>query len=356
VIDTKTQPQILFVDDEPDFLQIMTETFGELSKGRWKMHRASSVDAALELLKRQKVDLAVVDINMPMLDGLQFLRILNRRYPGVKKVTLTAYATEDNRAACLANGAEMFIEKPRTVEGFKSVFVILDELASWAPTEGFHGMLRKVGLNDIIQMECLGRNSSVLEISSRQAYGRVFIEDGNIIHAVIGELTGEKALHKLLGVAGGEFKLLPYESPGIRTIEGPWEFLLMESARVRDEMASQPPVEPAPAPTPPPLPPEAAAEAAAPAPAVVPTASIVVKETLVCSEKGTPIYHWQCAEVMNRVSLLQTIAQQATLLGQTLPLGNFDRLEIRQPDRRSVALFGANRMVFITVAKPPHAQ
>ena len=75
---------------------------------------------------------------------------------------------------------------------------------------------------------------------------------------------------------------------------------------------------------------------------------------IIASEAGNadPILN----ENRKHTSLLQTIAQQATLLGQTLPLGNFDRLEIRQPDRRSVALFGANRMVFITVAKPPHAQ
>jgi CheY-like chemotaxis protein len=295
----------------------------------------------------------VVDINMPMLDGLQFLRILNRRYPGVKKVTLTAYATEENRAACLANGAEFFIEKPRTVEGYKSVFVILEELATWAPADGFHGMLRKVGLNDVIQMECLGRNSSILEIHNQQTFGRIFIEAGNLVHAVLGEETGEKALHKLLAVSGGEFKLLPYASPGIRTIEGPWEFLLMEAARVRDEVALHPPAAPA-IPSPP-----AAAAVPAPetpaVPAVNAAPKVVLTETLICSREGAPIYQWQCADVLDRVALLQNIAQQAALLSQDLPLGKFERLEIRQPGRRSVALFGSDRLIFVSVANQPAA-
>jgi CheY-like chemotaxis protein len=354
VTEPKPQPQILFVDDEPDFLQVVTDTFSELSGRRWQMHRAGSADAALEILKRQKIDLAVVDINMPMLDGLQFLRILNRRFPGVKKVTLTAYATEENRAACLANGAEFFIEKPRTVEGFKSVFIILEELTTWAPTVGFHGMLRKVGLNDVIQMECLGRNSSILEIQSQQTYGRIFIKEGSIVHAVLGEETGEKALQKLLAVSGGEFKLLPFQAPGAQTIDGSWEFLLMEAARVRDEVASHTPAVPAPA----------AAALSAPAPALeAPAAAapktkpkVVIAETLVCSHEGSPIYQWQCADVLDRVALLQNIAQQAALLSKELPLGKFERLEIRQPAHRAVALFGSDRLIFVSVAlQPPEA-
>ncbi len=351
----KSQPQILFIDDEPDFLQIVTDTFSELSGGRWQLHRAGSADAALEILKRQKIDLAVVDINMPLLDGLQFLRILNRRFPGVKKVTLTAYASEENRAACLANGAEFFIEKPRTVEGFKSVFVILEELTTWAPTVGFQGMLRKVGLDDVIQMECLGRNSSILEIQSQQTYGRIFIKEGCIVHAVLGEETGEKALQKLLAVSGGEFKLLPFEAPGTRSIEGPWEFLLMEAARVRDEVASRSPASPKPVPAAPPASASAPALAPPAAPELKTTPKIVVAETLICSPAGGPLYQWQCPDVMERVALLQNIAQQAALLGKELPLGKFERLEIRQPAHRALALFGADRLIFVNIAHLPPA-
>lgn len=335
----KTQPHVLFIDDEPDFLQVVAETFGELSHGRWQMHGACSPDAALELLKQKQIDLAVVDINMPMLDGLQFLRILNRRYPGLKKVTLTAFATEENRTACLANGAEMFIEKPRTPEGFRSVFVILEELVSWSPTAGFRGVLREVGLQDVIQMECLGRNSSVLEIQNRQMFGRIFIHEGEIVHALLGEEQGEKALQKLLAASAGEFKLLPFEAPGVRSIHGTWEFLLMEAARMRDEMASQTTPPPAPAPVP-------AAEEKVP-----PNAA--VSETLICSAQGEPLYQWQCVDVLDRVALLQNIAQQAALLCQDLPLEKFERLELRQPDRRAVALFGPDRLVFVSVVHTP---
>lgn len=334
----KTKPQILFVDDEPDFLRIARETFDMLSDGRWQVHEAHSADAALEFLQRQKVDLVVVDINMPLLDGVQLLRILGRRHPDIKKVTLTGFATETKRNECLANGAELFIEKPRTSQGFKSVFVMLDELVSWTPQRGFHGMLRQVGLDDVIQMECLGRNSSILEIHNDRNQGRIYIEDGSIIHAASDNLTGEAAFNKLLCVTGGQFKLLPFEMPEVRTIDGSWEFLLMEAARVRDELAAQTAEEG-----------QAAAVAPAPEPEPVAQPDVAVTETLVCNASGEALYSHQCPDAIARVALLQTISQQAGLITAGLPLGRFDRLEIEQGAQRITALVAPTHLTFVRV-------
>jgi CheY-like chemotaxis protein len=339
---TNNQPprQVLFVDDEPDFLQLTKEAFALLSGGGWVIHCVNTTDTALELLARQKMDLAVVDVNMPLLDGVQFLKLLGRRYPDLKKVTLTALATEEKRSQCLAAGAELFIEKPRSQDGFKAVFAMLNEMIQWAPQQGFQGMLRRVGLQDVIQMECLGRNSSVLEIQDRQVTGRIYIEDGRIIHAVADGVTGEPAFQKLLSLAGGAFQLQPFEPPPQRTIEGQWEFLLMEAARVRDESSGAPSETEPPLELPPSL---------KPAPAVVETI-VRVAETLICSGQGTPLYEWQCPDVIARVALLQEIAQQAARVGQCLPLGKFDRLEIQLPDSRAVAQVKPDRMVFVQVA------
>jgi CheY-like chemotaxis protein len=75
--------QVLFVDDSREFI----ETFGELccvlSNQTWKAHSAMSADQALAILEQHPVDLVVLDINMPMVDGMQLLGIIQRRHPGV---------------------------------------------------------------------------------------------------------------------------------------------------------------------------------------------------------------------------------------------------------------------------------
>ena len=294
------------------------------------------------MLKTCQVDLVVSDVNMPMLDGIQFLHILNRSHPNLKKAVITANATEEKRSACLAEGAELFIEKPRSAEGLKSIFIMLEELITWTPREGFQGVLRRVGLPDVIQMECLGRNSSILEVHNQQLRGRVYIEDGRIIHARAGTEVGEKAFYRLLALPSGEFQLHPFELPSQRTIEGQWEFLLMEAARVRDETVSQTATAV--------LPPK-------PEPGPVIEGSTTafhlatrVKETLICSGQGNPLYVWQCPDVPARVALLQNVAQQAAFFGQLAPLGNFDRLEMQLADSRAVAQVKSDRMVFVRVS------
>jgi hypothetical protein len=206
------------------------------------------------ILEQKPVDLVVVDIAMPVMDGIHLLDILNRRYPNVRKAVLTGNVTESNRAACLANGAEMVLQKPTSAEGMKAVFTVLSELILLPPQrEGFSGVLQQVGLQDVIQMLCLGRNSMVLDVRNQQMRGQIFIETGSIIHATAGNLTGEKAFYKLLSLTGGEFQLQSFKQPPARTVNGQWEFLLMEAARVHDENTANTPEGTAPATANPPM-------------------------------------------------------------------------------------------------------
>jgi pSer/pThr/pTyr-binding forkhead associated (FHA) protein len=252
---------VVLVDDSLAFLENFGGLCLEYSDRTWDISYATSADRALALLQERPADLAVIDIGMPMLDGLQLLGIISRRYPGLKLAVMTGNATEAKRADALANGAELFLEKPVTAEGMRSVFNMLNDLVSWTRHEGFSGSLRQVGIPDVIQMECLGRNSSVVEIRNSELRGQIYIENGAVTHAVVGTLTGEQAFYRLLSLRGGEFQVKSFKAPLEHSIQSRWEFLLMEAARTNDEetvMLAKPaapaPAAPAPAPVPAPAP------------------------------------------------------------------------------------------------------
>lgn len=230
--------QVLLVDDSMAFLETLGEMFETLSDKSWQIYRAVSADQALALLQQHSIDLVVLDINMPMLDGAQLLTVIHRRHPEAKKVVLTGHANDGHRNTCLANGAELFLEKPITPDGFVSVFNLLNDLFVWSQREGFTGTLRQVGLTDVIQIECLRRNSTILEVLSPGIRGEIFIEVGSIVHATAGALSGEKALFRLLAISNGQFRVQPFHNPPQHTIQGSWEYLLMEAARMRDETTS----------------------------------------------------------------------------------------------------------------------
>ena len=231
--------RVLFVDDNQAFLDTISKLYAVLGRGACETDCATTVAQVFAILDQKPVDLVVVDIAMPVIDGIHLLDILNRRYPNVRKAVLTGSVTESNRTACLANGAEMVLQKPTSTEGMKAVFTVLSELILLPHQhEGFSGVLKQVGLQDVIQMVCLGRNSMILDVRNQQVRGQIFIETGSIIHASAGDLTGEKAFYKLLSLNGGEFQLQSFKHPPARTVNGQWEFLLMEAARVHDENAA----------------------------------------------------------------------------------------------------------------------
>lgn len=229
------QHQVLLVDDSMAFLETVAELFETLGDKSWHIHRASAADQALQILQQHPIELAIFDIKMPLLDGGQLLALAHRRFPDVKKVILTGNATENLRATCLNSGAELFLEKPTSPDGMKFVFNVLNDLLTWQKREGFTGTLRQVGLADVVQIQCLGRHSCVLEVTSPMTSGEIYIQQGAIIHALAGKLTGEDALHRLLSLTGGDFFMRQFVMPLERSVRGAWEMLLMEAARARDE-------------------------------------------------------------------------------------------------------------------------
>lgn len=369
--------RVLFVDDEPAFLETIAAVIAETQGELWEPYFADSAGTALSLLQDQPVNLVVIDIEMPVIDGLQFLNLVHRKHPNLSKVVLTGYATEQHRAACLSGGAELFLEKPRTPQDLQSILATLHELARLQPEEGFRGVLRRVGLTDIIQMECLSRHSVVLYVASPDGQGEIFIKDGSIIHAQAGELKGEAAFNRVLGLKGGEFDLRPYAEPPAQTIEGQWEFLLMEAARQVDERAEAAgnaafeagPGQPGAGATDLDSLPElfkpvtvaspddvgAGAPARPPAPlagltgpsAPEPERPAQVDEILICSPQGDVIYEWQCQDAGGRINFLEFLSQKSRQFGAALDFGAFDRLEVLTPQSKVVAQLQADCGVFV---------
>ena len=227
--------RVLFVDDSMAFLETISELFGDWGNKTWEILTAVSADKALAILEQKLMDLVVLDIGMPLLDGIQLMGIIHQRYPNVKIVVLTGQGDENRRADCLAHGAELFLEKPTSADGLMPVFNMLNALVTWTNREGFSGALGEIGLSSIIQMECLEGKSSVVEVRNSQTDGEIYIEAGAIVHAATGRLGGEKAFHQLLSLTSGEFSLKPFRLPPDRTLHGQWEDLLAKADRVRNE-------------------------------------------------------------------------------------------------------------------------
>ncbi len=104
------EPRILVVDDEPDMLQLLSRSLAPDLGCR--VDTAASGSQALQMLGDGHFDLAVVDIKMPGMDGLELLELIRRKWPDLTVVMMTAYGSIDTAVAAMKQGAYDFITKP----------------------------------------------------------------------------------------------------------------------------------------------------------------------------------------------------------------------------------------------------
>ena len=102
---------ILIVEDYPVTQRVLSLTLK--NNGHNAVIAGNGVEA-LERLQETTVDLALVDIAMPEMDGLELLRHLraDSRYQSLPVIMLTASGQDDDRAAALSVGANGFLTKP----------------------------------------------------------------------------------------------------------------------------------------------------------------------------------------------------------------------------------------------------
>ncbi len=97
------------MDDEDSLLGILNEVF---SHNGYKVHLASSAQAALELLQTQTVAIMVSDVIMPDVDGFELANIVRQQYPDIKIVLASGYT--ENRHLVKENAKQQFplVQKP----------------------------------------------------------------------------------------------------------------------------------------------------------------------------------------------------------------------------------------------------
>lgn len=101
--------KILLVDDEPlllDSLEIILSMNGMEIAGK-----AKDGNEALQCLEAVKCDLALVDLNMKGMGGIELIEKLRNKYPQIKVLVLTTFYDDDNITKAIANGADGYLLK-----------------------------------------------------------------------------------------------------------------------------------------------------------------------------------------------------------------------------------------------------
>jgi DNA-binding NarL/FixJ family response regulator len=102
--------RVLLVDDQPRFLAVAT-TVVERTAGFTMVGQAANGQEALDRLAALAPDLVLMDIHMPVLDGVEATRRIAADHPGVVVVLLSSYAKADLPDGVLDGGAADYLHK-----------------------------------------------------------------------------------------------------------------------------------------------------------------------------------------------------------------------------------------------------
>jgi len=116
-----SEVRTLIVDDSSVMRKIVERALRQAGLDTMVVFEAGNGIDGLEMLKAEHVDLILSDINMPSMDGLEFLRQIRAQNlaPGIPVVMITTESSEEHVKQAILAGAQGYIRKPFTPEQVK---------------------------------------------------------------------------------------------------------------------------------------------------------------------------------------------------------------------------------------------
>ncbi len=101
--------RVLLADDEPELRRLLRRSLG---RAGYSVVEAANGLAALQLLRRERFDLLISDVRMPLMGGLDLLAWVSAEAPGLPVVLISGSSELLDRQSGLPSGAYAFLPKP----------------------------------------------------------------------------------------------------------------------------------------------------------------------------------------------------------------------------------------------------
>lgn len=135
--------KILFVDDDLVLLEFYRVIMGS-EKSRWEVTTEQDANRALDLLGQTQFDVLVSDLQMPGIDGFQFMREVSQRYPRPARITVSGRTDQEEAARCLGT-THQFLAKPFDIKSFRATLARVSELHSLLGDTRLQTFVSKLG-------------------------------------------------------------------------------------------------------------------------------------------------------------------------------------------------------------------
>jgi CheY-like chemotaxis protein len=186
---------------------------------------------ALELLATEHVDAILTDLQMPVMDGLTLLAELFEQGVQLPIAVMTGQQIHaDLRQRLQTYGIAAVFSKP------VDVVFLADELQRVLDPKAV-GRITGITLFGLLQLLEVERKSGLVVVKAPPREGRLYFDDGSLVHAHTNVLDGLEAAYEILGWPDPTAEIFYKRRARQRTVREPLQHVLMEAARLLDESA-----------------------------------------------------------------------------------------------------------------------
>ena len=111
--ETKARIKLLLVDDEEAYVNVLAN---RMAKRRIEVTKALSGTEGIQALRKEDFDVAVLDLKMEDMDGIEVLKVFKTMVPGMPVIMLTGHGSEQAAREGIALGASDYLTKPCDLE------------------------------------------------------------------------------------------------------------------------------------------------------------------------------------------------------------------------------------------------
>jgi len=235
--------KILVADDEPHIVKLVQIPL--LAMGH-EVIKAYDGSEAWEKLESHLPSLVISDVMMPGKNGFELLELARQeqKTQTIPFIFLTARTTIKDKVKGFEMGVDDYITKPfhiqelivRVNANLNRIETIQHLKKKIDQPEGLYGNLKLLSIPNIIQVMQLSWKTGVLNITNGIVSGRLYLKEGNLIHAVCQNLRGEDAVYRILSWKNGTFNFKEENLNIKQTIIDISQSIMLEGIRQVDEI------------------------------------------------------------------------------------------------------------------------
>ena len=231
--------KILVVDDNPTILHLICQS---LEKCGEVITATDGADALMKTIE-SKPDLIISDYTMPVMDGRALFDKLRARKEtqNIPFVFLASQKEIDERLRMVLEGVEDYFVKPFFSRDLLqqarriTARLLQQRMEKQGGGAGIKGKLTEISLIDWMQTLEQGRKTCALTLRRESEECTIYFSDGQVNHAVSGELKGDPAVFKVLAWMDGDWEVDFQKNSPERTTTMSTQGLMMEGLRIMDE-------------------------------------------------------------------------------------------------------------------------